>query len=133
MPLFKSVLAQNPTIEAVDQRTSANSSASHHRLEYRQRLIPLLNEICSIVRQLRWLVMLPDGELIKDLRLPTSPHSWFRQIGGQLKAITITTGLEPLSGLRIFDRARWRKGWVKVSSECALNGRSWSASIGRRG
>ncbi len=79
------------------------------------------------------LVMLPDGELIKDLRLPTSPRSWFRQIGGQLKAITITIGLEPLSGLRVFDRARWRKDWVKASSECALNGRAWSASIGRRG
>ncbi len=61
----------------------------------------------------------PDGELIKDLLLPTPPRTWRRQTGGQLKtrATTIKADLESLSGPRIFGYARWRKDFVKVSSE----------------
>ncbi len=42
---------------------------------------------------------------------------------------TIKANLEPLSGLRVFGYARWRKDWVKVSSELAQDRRAWSASI----
>ncbi len=41
----------------------------------------------------------------------------------------IKADLEPLSGKRIFGYARWRKGWVNVSSELAQDRRAWSASI----
>ncbi len=52
--------------------------------------------------------------------------------GGQLKtwATTIKADLEPISGPRVFGHARWRKGWVKVSSELAQDRRAWSASVG---
>ncbi len=53
----------------------------------------------------------PDGELIKDLLLPTPPRTWRRRTGGRLKTwvTTIKADLEPLSGPR--------KDWVKVASE----------------
>ncbi len=52
-------------------------------------------------------------------------------VGGQLKAwaTTIKASLEPLTGLRVFGYARWRKVWVKVSSELAQDRRAWSASV----
>ncbi len=34
-----------------------------------------------------------------------------------------------LSGPRVFGHARWRKDWVKVSSELAQDHRVWSASV----
>ncbi len=48
-------------------------------------------------------------------------NQWRRRAGGQLKtwATTIKADLEPLSGPRVFGHARWRKDWVKVSSELA--------------
>ncbi len=54
-----------------------------------------------------------------------------RRIRGQLKvwATTIKAGLKPLSGPRVFGHARWRKDWVKVSSELAQDRRAWSASV----
>ncbi len=68
----------------------------------------------------------PEGELIKDLLLPTPPRMWCRRAGGQLKtwATTIKADLEPL-----FGHARWRKGRVKVSSEIAQDRRACSASV----
>ncbi len=68
-------------------------------------------------RRLHWF-----GEMIKDLLLPTL---------SQLKtwATTIKADLEPLSGPRVFGHARWRKDWVKVSSELAHNRRAWSAAV----
>ncbi len=65
-------------------------------------------------------------ELIKDLLLPTPPRTWRRQAGGQLKtwATTVKADLEP-----IFGHARWRKDWVKVSSELVQDRRAWSASV----
>ncbi len=50
-------------------------------------------------RKLRWFghaARRPDGELIKGLLLPTSPHTWRRRTGGQLKtwATTIKADLE---------------------------------------
>ncbi len=36
---------------------------------------------------------------------------------------------EPFTGPRVFGHARWRKDWVKVSSELAQGRRAWSASI----
>ncbi len=72
-----------------------------------------------------------EGELIKDLLLPTPPHTWRRQAGGPLKtwATTIKADLEPISEPRVFGHARWRKDWVKVSSELAQDCRAWSASV----
>ncbi len=56
---------------------------------------------------------------------------WRRRTGGQLKtwATTMKADLKPLSGPRVFDYARWRKDWVKVSSELAQDRRAWSASV----
>ncbi len=69
----------------------------------------------------------PDGELIKDLFLPTPPRTWRRQTGGQLntRATTIKADLEP----RVFGYARRKKDWVKVSSELAQDCRVWSSSV----
>ncbi len=63
----------------------------------------------------------PEGELIKDLLLSTSPRTWRIRAGGQLRTwtTTIKADLEPISGPRVFGHARWRKDWVKVSSELA--------------
>ncbi len=63
----------------------------------------------------------PNGELIKDLPLPTQPRTWRRRTGGPLKtwATTIKTDLEPLSGPRVFGYARCRNDRVNVSSELA--------------
>ncbi len=62
---------------------------------------------------------------------PTPPRTWRRRAGGQLKtwATTIKTDLEPISGPWVFGHARWRKDWVKVSSELAQDRRAWSASV----
>ncbi len=44
-------------------------------------------------------------------------------------ATTIRADLEPISGPQVFGHARWRKDWVKVSSERAQDRRAWSASV----
>ncbi len=85
-------------------------------------------------RRLRWFghaAGRPEGELIKGLLLPTPPRKWRRRAGGQLKtwATTIKADLEPISGPRDFGYARWRKDWVKVSSELSQDRRAWSASV----
>ncbi len=61
---------------------------------------------------------------------PTPPRTWHRRTGGQLKtgASTIKADLEPLSELRVFGHAQWRKDCVNVSSELAQDRRAWSAS-----
>ncbi len=87
-----------------------------------------------VQRRLRWFghaARRPEGELIKDLLLPTSPRTWRRRAEGQLKtwATTIKADLEPISGPRVFGYARWRKDWVNVSSELAQDRRAWSASV----
>ncbi len=87
-----------------------------------------------VQRMLRWFghaARRPEGELIKDLLLPTPPRTWHRQNGGQLKAwaTTIKADLELLSGARVFGHARWRKNWVKVSCELTQDRRAWSASV----
>ncbi len=60
---------------------------------------------------------------------------WLRRAGGQLKtwATTIKTNLKPLSEPRVFGHARWRKDWVKVSSELAEDRRDVVNSIGDAG
>ncbi len=43
-----------------------------------------------VQRRLRWFghaVRRPEGELIKDLLLPTTPRTWRRRAGGQLKSL----------------------------------------------
>ncbi len=100
-------------------------------VELRRRLTripPLL-----VQRRLRWFghtARRPEGELIKDLLLPTPPRTWHRRTGGQLKTWATTTkaDLEPISGPRVFGHARWRKDWVKVSSELAQDRRTLGAS-----
>ncbi len=103
-------------------------------VELRRRL--RLTSAPALVVQIRLLwfghaARRPEGELIKDLRLPTSPRTWCRRAGGQLKAwaTTIKADLEPLSGPRVFGHARWRKDWVKFSSELAQDRRAWGASV----
>ncbi len=73
----------------------------------------------------------PEDELIKDLRPPAPPRTWRRRAEGQLKTWTtaIKADLEPLSGPRVFGHARWRKDFVKVSSELAQDRRARSASV----
>ncbi len=73
----------------------------------------------------------PDGELIKDLLLPTPPSTWCWRTGGQLKtwATTIRVDMVPFFGLRFFGYARWRKDWVKVSRMLAQHLRAWGASV----
>ncbi len=103
-------------------------------VELRRRLSLTRAPALVMQRRLRWFghaARRPKGELIKDLRLPTSPRTWCRRAGGQLKtwATTIKADLEPLSGPRVFGHARWRKDWVKFSSELAQDRRAWSASV----
>ncbi len=85
-------------------------------------------------RNLRWFghaARRREGELIKDLLLPTPPRTRRRQAGSLLKiwATTIKAELEPISGPRVFGHARRRKDWVEVSSELAQGGRAWSGSV----
>ncbi len=83
-----------------------------------------------VQRRLRWFghaARRPEGELIKELLLPTPPRTWRRRAGGQLKtwATTIKADLEP----GVFGHARWRKDWAKVFSELAQDRRAGSASV----
>ncbi len=103
-------------------------------VELRRRLCRTSFPVQLVQRRLSWFghaVRRPEGELIKDLLLPTPPRTWRRRAGGQLKtwATTIKADLEPISGPRVFGHARWRKDWVKVSSELAQDRRAWSAFI----
>ncbi len=103
-------------------------------VELRRRLSLTSIPALLVQRRFRWFghaARRPEGELIKDLLLPTPPRTWRRRTGGQLKTWTTTTkaDLEPISGPRIFGHARWRKGWVKVSSELAQDRRAWNASV----
>ncbi len=103
-------------------------------VELRRRLSLASIPALLVQRRLRWFghaARRPEGELIKDLLLPTPPRTWRRRAGGQLKtwATTIKTDLEPISGPRVFGHARRRKDWVKVSSELAKDCRAWSASV----
>ncbi len=103
-------------------------------VELRRRLSLTSLPALLVQRRLRWFghaVRRPEGELIKDLLLPTQLRTWHRRVGGQLKtwATTIKADLEPLSGPRVFGHARWRKCWVKISSELAQGRRAWSASV----
>ncbi len=87
-----------------------------------------------VQRRLRWFghaARRPEGELNKDLLLPTPHRTWRRRAGGQLKtwATTIKADLEPISGPRVLGHARWRKDWVKGSRELAQDCLAWSASI----
>ncbi len=73
----------------------------------------------------------PNGELIKDLFLPTPPRMWRRRTGGQLKAwaTTIKAGLEPLSRPRVFGHARRRKDWVKTVEPGVPPSETWSTQL----
>ncbi len=76
-------------------------------VELRRRLYLTSIPALLVQRRLRWFghaARRPEGELIKDLLLPTPPRLWRRRIRGQLKtwATTIKAGLEPISDPRIF-------------------------------
>ncbi len=102
-------------------------------VELRRRLC--LTSIPALLaqRRLRWFghaARRPEGELIKDLPLPTPPRTWRRRAGGQLKTLANSKAdLEHLSGPQVFGNARWGKDWVKVSSELAQDRRAWRASV----
>ncbi len=103
-------------------------------VELRRRLSLTSIPALLVQRRHRWFghaARRPEGELNKDFLLPTPPRTWRRQAGGQLKtwATTIKADPELLSGPRVFGHARWRKEWVKVSSELAQDRRTWSASV----
>ncbi len=103
-------------------------------VELRRRLSLTSIPALLMQRRLRWFghaERRPEGELIKNLLLPTPPRTWRRRAGGQLKtwATTAKADLEPLSGPRVFGHARWRKDWVKMSSVLAQDRRAWSASV----
>ncbi len=103
-------------------------------MELRRRLCLTSIPALLVQRRLRWFghaARRPEGELIKDLLLPTPPRTWRRRAGGQLKtwATTIKADLEPISGPRVFGHARWRQDWVKVSCELAQDRRAWSFSV----
>ncbi len=89
-------------------------------VELRRRLSLTSIPALLVQSRLRWFghaARRPEGELIKDLLLPTPPRTWRNRTGGQLKTWATTTkaDLEPISGPRVFGHARWRKDWVKVS------------------
>ncbi len=73
----------------------------------------------------------PEGELIKNLLLTTPPRTWRRRAGSQLMTFetTVRADLEPHSGRRVFGHARWRKDWVKISSELVRDRQPWNASV----
>ncbi len=103
-------------------------------VELRRRLCLTSIPALLVQRRLRWFghaTRRPEGELIKDLLLPTPPRTWSRRAGCQLKtwATTIKANLESISGSRVFGHARWRKDWVKESSELAQDRRVWSSSV----
>ncbi len=98
--------------------------------KYKLTSIPAL----LVQRRLRWFgyaARRPEGELFKDLLLPTPTRTLRMRAGGQLKtsATTIKIDLEPISRPRVFGHARWRKGRMKVSSELAQDLRDWSAFV----
>ncbi len=107
----------------VRRRVCVPSVVLHRRL--------CLSSIPALLVQirLRWFghaTRRPEGELIKDLLLPTPPRTWRRRAGGQLKtwATMIKADLEPISGPRAFGHTQWSKDWVKVSSELAQDRQS---------
>ncbi len=135
------------TLRVADERVLEvfqNDSSIRRILRVRRRncvpSVGLRRRLCRkslptllVQRRLRWFshtVRCSDGELIKDLLLPTPPRTWRRRTGGQLKtwATTIKAHLEPLSGPRVFGHAQWRKDWMQVSSEIAQDHQAWSAS-----
>ncbi len=103
-------------------------------VELRRRLCLTSLPALLVQRRLHWFEHAAgrrEGELINDLLTPTPPRTWRRRAGGQLKTwdSTIKADLEPISGPRVFGHARWRKDWVKVSSELAQDRRAWIASV----
>ncbi len=84
------------SILRLKRRDFVQSVEMHRRLRLTS-IPPLL-----VQRRLRWLghpARRPEGELIKDLLLPTPPRTWRRRAGGQLKTwtTTIMADLEPLA------------------------------------
>ncbi len=72
-------------------------------VELRRHLCLTSMPALLVERGLRWFgyaARRPEGELIKDLLLPTPPRTWRSRAEGQLKtwATTIKAGLEPISG-----------------------------------
>ncbi len=77
---------------------------------------------CSSNESSAGLVMPQDVPKVSSSMTFSFPHRLARG-AGQLKtwATTIKAGLEPISGPRVSGYARWRKDWVKVASELALD------------
>ncbi len=87
-----------------------------------------------VQRKLRWFghaARRPEGELIKDLLLPTPPRTWLRRYGRPAKDMGYHDQGRPGTDLwtaRLRPRTM-EKGLVKVSSELAQDRRAWSASV----
>ncbi len=101
-------------------------------LRHRLRLTSIPTKIAQ--RRLFWFghsTRRPDGEVIKDLFLPTPQRTWRKRVGGQMKTwtTTIKSSMEPLSEPWVLGYARWRKDWAKVWSELVQDRRALSATI----
>ncbi len=106
-------------------------------VELRRRLSLTSIPTLLVQRRLRWFgnaARCPEGELIKELLLPTPPRTWRRRAGGQLKtrATTIKADLEPISGPRVFGHARWRKclvSWRRIAESGVPPSQTWSTQL----
>ncbi len=125
------VVQQERMLEVFDNDSIRRSLRVRHRdcvpsVELRHRLSLTSVPALLVQRRLqRWFghaARRPEGELLKDLLLPTPPRTWRRRAGGQLEiwATTIEADLEPISKPRVLRR----KHWVKVSSELAQDRRA---------
>ncbi len=80
-------------------------------VELRRRLCLTSIPARLVPKRFRWFghaSRRPDGELIKDLCLPTPPRTWRRQAGRQLKtwATTIKADLKPRDSSATYDGER---------------------------
>ncbi len=104
-------------------------------VKFTAALFKLIRPILDRVRRRR---CVQTVELWRRLRLVSIPTQlvqrrlhWVGHTATLLKAwaTTIKTGVEPLSGPQVFNYARWRMDWVKVSSELAQCCRAWGTYI----
>ena len=72
-----------------------------------------------------------EGELIRDLLLPTSLPNCRKRVGGQLKtwASTIKDDLAALSGPQVVGLRWWNRDWLAISCNLAQDPRTWAAMV----
>ena len=72
-----------------------------------------------------------EGNLIRDVLLPTSFPNWQKRVGGQLKtwASTIKDDIAALSGPQVVGLRRWNRDWLAISCDLAQDRRTWAAMV----